>query len=266
MNVLTLLTCFILASIHTTNGFGFGIKVKDVECEELLEDPDYEGHRCTVRDLMIKRFAWNWYLLDYTELVFINATMPYIPLDLEMEMGTFELFNLSSAKLQFLDKSNFELASKLKQLYLSGNELYELPVNTFRGASALEVLDLSGSQIEKMSPDAFTGLENLKLLDLNGNLLKKFDFKELSDLVELTNLDIGYNSLTELDVADIKKHLPKLQWIGLRGSKIDCADLVVIGMKLRDFSIFTDVVDDLTGEVLPDAECVREPMGEMLFD
>lgn len=265
MNAITLFTLLLSITLHTTNA-GFGIKVRDVECAEELEDPKYAGKRCTIVDITTRRFSFNWYKLEYPEIVFVNSIVPYIPLDLEMEMGTFELVNLTSVNLQFIDQSNFNQASKLTQLYLGGNAFYEVPAKTFSGAPTLKILDLSGNEVEKMAPDAFNGLKNLLELHLNGNALKNINFSELSDLVELRKIDVGYNSFTEIDVTDIKKYLPKLEWIGLKGIKMDCGELSVIGQKLRDVSVFTDVVDDLTGEVLPDADCIKSPLREMLFD
>lgn len=267
MNVYTLII-FLITTLQNTNAGlgGFGIRVKDLECDELLADPKYQGKRCTIRDLTTKRTSYNWYKLTHPEIVFINATMPYIPLDLQMEMELFEMINLTDANLQFIDKGHFELASQLSQLYLAGNLLYNIPTKIFVGAPALQILDLSRNEIEKIDTGAFNGLKSLLQLDLSGNDIREIVFSTFSDLVQLKHLNLGYNAFTEIDVADIKEHLPNLEWIGLKGSKIDCSEIRLIGQKLRDASVFTDVIDDLSGEVSLDADCIKPPMAEMWFD
>lgn len=265
MKAFTLLVLTITTIHYTSAGLG-GITVLDLECDELLNDPKYKGRRCTIRDITTKRTAFNWHKLTHPEIVFINTTMPYIPTDFKMEMAMFELVDLTDVKLQFIDKSNFELGSKLNELYLAKNFLDEIPANSFSGTPALKVLDLSENEIEHIDTNAFSGLKSLLQLDLNGNGLKSIDFSQLSDLVQLRKLNLGYNALTVLDVTDIKKHLPRLEWIGLKGSKIECSEIKIIGQKLREVSVFNDVIDDLTGEVLEDADCIRPAMAEMWFD
>lgn len=263
--LLLLFTFFVKYSSAGLGGLG-GLTVKDPECDEFLENPEYTGKRCTLRDISTKRTSYNWYKLTQTELVFIDCVVLYIPTDLQMEMGTFEMINLTSVNLQYVDKGNFELGEKLTQVILRRNQIYEVSKNTFIGTPNLKLLDLSENEIERIHPTGFKNLRKLLHLDLQKNFIPNIDFEIFNEMSELKHLNLGYNDFTSLDVTDLRVHLPNLEWIGLKGAKIDCTEIKIIGQKLKEIEVMTDVIDNETGEILPDAGCVMPEMSEIWFD
>ncbi|XP_066527812.1 fibromodulin a [Hoplias malabaricus] len=93
-----------------------------------------------------------------------------------------------------VDKNAFAKLSKLDRLYLSGNNLTDVP-----GLLPLSLRDLrlNHNKIAKVQPGAFEGMDNLTILLLNNNQIQDIGgvFK---DLRSLTLLDISNNQLKKV--------------------------------------------------------------------
>jgi Leucine-rich repeat (LRR) protein/serine/threonine protein phosphatase PrpC len=85
----------------------------------------------------------------------------------------------------------------LKELYVSNNQLTELPDDIARLAPTLTVLDCVGNRIAAL-PDAVGQLVNLKELEVGHNALQALP-ASLAQLKQLINLDLSENVELQLD-------------------------------------------------------------------
>ncbi|XP_072522293.1 fibromodulin a [Salminus brasiliensis] len=91
-------------------------------------------------------------------------------------------------------KKAFANLAKLDRLYLSGNNLTEVPASLSR---ALRDLRLNHNKIAKVLPNAFEGMDNLTILLLNDNAIQDMG-GALKGLNSLTLLDISNNQLKKV--------------------------------------------------------------------
>ncbi|XP_017566320.1 fibromodulin a [Pygocentrus nattereri] len=88
-------------------------------------------------------------------------------------------------------KKAFAKLAKLDRLYLSGNNLTEVPASL---PASLRDLRLNHNKITKVLPSAFEGMENLTILLLNDNDIQDMG-GALKGLKSLTLLDVSNNQL-----------------------------------------------------------------------
>lgn len=93
-----------------------------------------------------------------------------------------------------IEKRAFASLVNLDRLYLSGNNLTEVPSNL---PHSLRDLRLNHNKINKVSPNAFEGMENLTTLLLNHNAIQDLG-STLKGLKSLTLLDVSRNQLKKI--------------------------------------------------------------------
>ena len=120
---------------------------------------------------------------------------------------------LSSNQISELPTGIFDSLSGLQQLYLSENKISVLPTGIFDSLTGLTYLDLDSNQLSSIYLSGFSKLERLSLNynELNTIILSglsSLNYLEcyvnqiteinLSELTSLTHLDLSYNQLTEI--------------------------------------------------------------------
>jgi Leucine-rich repeat (LRR) protein len=119
-----------------------------------------------------------------------------------MELYSFknEYTNLQENIFTFLKKKYF---TRLQYLYLSNNNLINLPENIFNNFTQLQKLDLSYNNLTTLPENIFNNLTQLQYLYLNNNKLNNlpeniFTFSSKIYLSQLKNLNLSHNNLTNL--------------------------------------------------------------------
>jgi Leucine-rich repeat (LRR) protein len=159
--------------------------------------------------------------------------------------------------LQILGSALFTDCTKLRSLYLSGNNVSEISTSSFRGLEQLEQLDLSNNNIEELNSSLFESfsintnrhshqVSKLKHLNLAQNKIRSFNFElhfpsktnsETSDLTyELVSLNVSSNRLDSLDAASVMwlKHTAAVTDLSGNPWKCECSALGEAWRELRD--------------------------------
>lgn len=98
------------------------------------------------------------------------------------------------------DDSFVGLDRSLWELYLTYNELIEVPTKALRYLQKLKILDLSGNKISSIERESWRGLEDtLQVLSLRDNYLSNLPADGFSGLLVLDSLDLSGNNLRTID-------------------------------------------------------------------
>lgn len=98
------------------------------------------------------------------------------------------------------DESFAGLERSLWELYLTNNELIEVPTKAVRYLQKLKILDLSGNKISSVERESWRGLEDtLQVLNLRDNYLSTLPSDGFSGLLVLDSLDLSGNNLRTID-------------------------------------------------------------------
>lgn len=112
------------------------------------------------------------------------------------------------------DDSFAGLERSLWELYLTKNELIDVPTKALRYLQKLKVLDLSGNKISTIERESWRGLEDtLSVLSLRNNYISTLPADGFSGLLVLDSLDLSGNNLRVIDGAvfrDGMNHLSKV--------------------------------------------------------
>lgn len=112
--------------------------------------------------------------------------------------------NILSLQILFLARNRihtiFDAAfgPKMKEVYLTCNNLTSISSKWFTRPEALILLNLGGNKIRTVPENMFNKFVNLKYLDLRLNNLKTLEDNSLSGPLDMTILQLGYNNLTEI--------------------------------------------------------------------
>ena len=109
-----------------------------------------------------------------------------------------EVLYLSNNNLVDLPEGIFQELGKLKQLSLRNNSLTSLPRGIFEGLTSLEVLWLGGNPLTSLPGGIFKEVGTLKQLFLGGNSLTSLPQGIFEALTSLEVLTLGPNPLTSL--------------------------------------------------------------------
>jgi hypothetical protein len=158
--------------------------------------------------------------------------------------------------LQSVGPDLFTDCTKLRSLYLSGNNISEISNSSFRGLEQLEHLDLSYNNIQELNPLAFepflisTNRHNhqvskLKNLNLAHNKIRTFNFEfyfpsstnsgTSEQTYELVSLNVSSNRLESLDAASARWLKHTVADMDLSGNpwKCECSALGEAWWELR---------------------------------
>ena len=97
-----------------------------------------------------------------------------------------------------IKRGDFAGLSSLKNLYLHGNDLKDLPDDVFTGLSSLTHLGLYNNELTSLTAKMLSGLPSLEGLYLKGNDLKDLPDRVFAGLPSLKELHLGGNQLTTL--------------------------------------------------------------------
>jgi len=141
---------------------------------------------------------------------------------------------LACAAPDFL-KISYDLGTRVKGIYLSGNSLAEQLENdvngqTFQYFGEATVLDLSRNGLKTLPVDVFRHAASLELLNLGENSLQIFDL-QLSHMSRLVELNVSYNLITTFDYNATDRlttlfrnsHLNANLSIDLTGNPLQCS-------------------------------------------
>ncbi|KKZ13621.1 MAG: hypothetical protein TH68_06595, partial [Candidatus Synechococcus spongiarum 142] len=143
------------------------------------------------------------------------------------------LFNKSISVLSSDDLANL---SKIKVLFLGGNNLSSLPADIFADLSNLEALYLNNNNLSSLPAGIFTGLSKLKIIWLSSNNLSSLPADTFAGLSNLETLVLRENNLSTLP-ADIFSGLSNLLELSLADNNLICLPLIPQSIPQRVISI-----------------------------
>ncbi|XP_049817075.1 insulin-like growth factor-binding protein complex acid labile subunit isoform X2 [Aethina tumida] len=164
--------------------------------------------------------------LDYLTALYLNDNQIDMIEGIDMAfMSSLEIFDISNNKLQKLNPDVFENNTKLKKIFLDGNDLKFLPLFVtaqgrkfdtykfscrrcslsqklhplvFKQLSALSELYLSDNYLANVN-DSFSFLHSLKILDLSNNLIGDISESAFKNNQELDTFYLSGNQLSSVD-------------------------------------------------------------------
>jgi Leucine rich repeat len=162
-----------------------------------------------------------------------------------------QTLDLSTNKIERVDKNAFIGLKKLTKLKLNDNKIRNLPMGVFAELPLLNELQLYSNRltsfdfsIVKQNPqlnelnigrNAITNIttsqqysSNLTVIGMQMNSLTSLPIEHLPDFPNLHTLSIHSNKLTEFDFVSVKDKLPKLVEFYIGYNQFDCCFLVVI--------------------------------------
>lgn len=72
-----------------------------------------------------------------------NQNVSFLPINLHVKFPNLTTLTASFCALKTVTNKNFKSLTKLRLLWLEGNQIEEIPANAFEDLTALEVLHLS---------------------------------------------------------------------------------------------------------------------------
>lgn len=133
---------------------------------------------------------------------------------LEAYYNRLDTLDLSGIGAVTLPSGVFRGLIHLKYLYLSNNQINELPVEIFNGLSNLQLLDLSYNQLKHFPEGIFESVRKLRNLDLSNNQISELSAGIFDDLPDLQVLDLSHNQLKKLpDGASDKLKYLHMLWL-----------------------------------------------------
>ena len=117
-----------------------------------------------------------------TGIQFFNSDLEEIPSAIfdEENFKNIVSLRLDGGSLKYVNKDNFEDASKLRVLEIFNSQIHEISSQAFKFAESLEEIIIKDSTIERIDEEAFIGLKKLKKLQLvNCNYPNNHFFKHI---------------------------------------------------------------------------------------
>ena len=111
------------------------------------------------------------------------------------------LLDINNTRMSIVPEAICQMIT-LKRLFLSNNNIANLPLNCFTELPQLLSICMSNNMISNLSVGIFQGLQRLEVLDLDDNILDHIDpivFSNKSDLIRLEAINLNNNRLTNLD-------------------------------------------------------------------
>uniref|UniRef100_A0AAG5D5T5 Leucine rich immune protein (Coil-less) n=1 Tax=Anopheles atroparvus TaxID=41427 RepID=A0AAG5D5T5_ANOAO len=170
-----------------------GVFPKQLQC---TMEPDGScsliGSKVTADEILSTSFGSN---PKVNTVQFSRSSLSAIPPALLQSFPDLEVLNGSASDIKQVFSRNFASGKKLRELYLRGNKIHELPEEAFFGPSRLRTLDLSSNSIASADGTVFKRLRELKTLLLGENELSEMHPLLFDDLTELESLHLQQNKL-----------------------------------------------------------------------
>ncbi|XP_020711743.2 protein artichoke-like isoform X2 [Athalia rosae] len=113
----------------------------------------------------------------------------------------------------------FSRLPDLKELFLSENNILEIPPEAFAGSTSLSVVDLQQNAIRRIDPRGLATLNQLAHLHLSRNYIEKIPRDFLEYCENLSTLSLDGNSIRELEVGTFSK-VKQLRELRLQANQI----------------------------------------------
>jgi Leucine-rich repeat (LRR) protein len=113
-------------------------------------------------------------------------------------MMSLSTLKLNDNRLSFIKGNYFSNLTKLKELFLSNNQISSIQSNSINTLISLVTLDLSDNSIFALDPRLFYNLASLEKLYLQNNVIHAITNQTFIHARRLTDINLGYNLLTLL--------------------------------------------------------------------
>lgn len=189
---------------------GFTHKVDDVTCT-------FYDVTLNEEDTFPLDFNENSYI---TIVQFEYGNLFTVPNEIFNKFKSMKELHLQSQQLKEISAKSLQNARNLEKLYLYRN-LIDGPLedNLFCSSKKLKEIWLTENQISEISDQAFSGLKKLEVLYLNRNQIVNITQNLFIELESLTQIALGENKI-EILHKDVFKFNPKLTQISLQQNKI----------------------------------------------
>ncbi|XP_023230823.1 chaoptin-like [Centruroides sculpturatus] len=115
----------------------------------------------------------------------------------------------------------FGVGKTLRELYLSYNEIFQIPREALISLEKLEILDLSYNHISDIYNDDFFGIkQTLKILNLAGNSLTHINLDSFKDFEFLHTLDLSSNMIITVHDMAFQQGSNQLKNINLSNNQL----------------------------------------------
>ncbi|XP_066581657.1 protein artichoke [Prorops nasuta] len=138
--------------------------------------------------------------------------------DAFLSLKNFESIDLSHNKIVVLDIATFKANEKLRIIELSHNHIHYIN-GVFARLPELTELYLSENNILEIPSNAFLGSVNLTVIYLQQNAIRRIDAKGLVSLTQLTELHLSNNYIEKMP-REFLKHCENLSSLSLDGNKL----------------------------------------------
>lgn len=146
--------------------------------------------------------------------------------------------NLDYANIEEILPGAFDKCRKVETIYLSGNNLRNLPKETFRYNLELENLQLYNNKLKQINSWVFASLFKLKQLSLHSNYLTEFPAEVVKTNKELETLNLYKNDILDLDEVELAEKLPNLRSFYVNNNQLSCDRLEQIRAYLQGSSVY----------------------------
>lgn len=156
--------------------------------------------------------------------------------DLPIDRTNLREIRLADNEIEKIDADLLEAIQTVTEVDLSRNKIDELP--QFNAASQLRKLDLSGNAIHLIAKDTFAEVTQLRVLILNDNKLQSATI-HFSESNQLEILELANNEIGEVRVGDFLRlgHLKKLNLSHSQLTHIELGALAPITLQLVELDL-----------------------------
>ncbi|XP_070492353.1 uncharacterized protein [Chironomus tepperi] len=165
-----------------------------INLKELRLEGNFIFAMCPQTFMALKKLTF----LDISSNIFSNVVCnPNIPLH---DLNELQILDMSHNSIQFLgDGFGLSENSKVIELYLNHNKIYNIYPYLFEKLINLTILDLSYNRLITLSIDTFICNYNLKILRMSNNNFTRLDYEFFSNNFNLYLIDFSYNEIHEID-------------------------------------------------------------------
>lgn len=132
---------------------------------------------------------------------FNNCRMSHVPRNTFKAYPYLRLLDISQLSLDSLQPEHLVGARRTWELFVSNNELVEIPAFLFVNAGSVTKVDFSFNKIRRIDAQAFIDANELTMIDLSRNKIDVLNERTFRGLVNLTHMNLAYNEINEIDAS-----------------------------------------------------------------
>lgn len=153
-------------------------------------------------------------------IIFVDSELNIFPHQIFESFTNLEELHAINVSLHAIHNGVFSIASELKVINVSYNEIQTLTKNTFEdGAIQLEVINVTHNKIQTIGKKTFDHLVKLKLIDFSYNFIETLPKKVFDKNRNLVEVDFSHNRLMNLETT-IFYHNSELNYLYLDGNRL----------------------------------------------